>query len=82
MITHTVAERTKEIALRMIVGAAVPHVVWMVMADVMRFVSIGLLIGVGLALAASRLLQSALFGVTPTDLLTYALCRRCSWSSP
>jgi predicted permease len=62
--------RTREIAIRMAVGAGGGSVLRVVLGDALRKALIALLIGVPAALAASRLLRAMLFEITPHDPLT------------
>jgi predicted lysophospholipase L1 biosynthesis ABC-type transport system permease subunit len=66
-MSYTVARRTGEIGIRMALGAQRGTVVWMVLRDVLILVVLGLAISLPAALAASRLLESLLFGVKPGD---------------
>lgn len=56
----------------MALGARAPDVIRMVMTEGMQPVLLGVVLGVGGAYAASRLLTSYVHGVTPTDPLTFA----------
>ena len=66
-MSYTVARRRGEIGIRMALGAQRGTVVWMVLRDVLILVVLGLAISLPAALAASRLLESLLFGVKPGD---------------
>ena len=68
-----VARRTREIGIRMALGAVSGNVLWLVMREVLLLVSAGVLIGLPAALAVTRLLASQLYGVTPNDPATIAL---------
>jgi putative ABC transport system permease protein len=72
VIAWTVAERTREIGVRMALGARAGGISRLVLSQTGRLVGIG--IGLGLLAAAwsTRLIESRLFGVTAVDLLTYA----------
>jgi putative ABC transport system permease protein len=72
VIAHSVSQRTKEIGVRMAVGAARRDIARMVMREGMRPVAIGLVVGVLAAAATNRILQSQLVGVSPYDPLTLA----------
>jgi len=67
LMSYSVARRTKEIAIRMALGAERRGVLQSVMRDALLLVGIGVAIGLGLALATTRFLQSFLFGLSPTD---------------
>ena len=73
VMAYTVAQRTREVGIRMALGAASGHVIWMVMREVLLLVTIGVVAGVSSALALTRVVQSQLFGLTPHDPLTLAL---------
>jgi predicted permease len=73
VMAFMVARRTREIGIRMALGADSGSVVWMVMREVLALAAIGVAIGLGAAWAATRLIQTQLFGIQPTDLLTMAL---------
>jgi predicted permease len=66
-MTYAVARRTSEIGIRMALGARRGVVVWMVLREVCVLAATGLAISVPTALAASRLVESFLFGMKPTD---------------
>ena len=70
VIAHSVSQRTKEIGVRMAIGAATRDIARMIVREGMRPVAIGLIVGLGAAAGANRLLQSQLVGVTPYDPLT------------
>lgn len=72
VISYSVAQRTQEIGIRMALGAARGRVFAMVLLQGARLAAIGLAIGLLAALAATRLLVSFLYGVKPTDPLTFA----------
>jgi putative ABC transport system permease protein len=73
LISYAVAQRTREIGIRMALGAARADVVRMVVWTGMKPVLAGVSIGIGSALALSRTLSSLLFQVKPEDPVTYAL---------
>jgi putative ABC transport system permease protein len=72
VISYSVARRTKEFGLRMVLGAQTGDVLGMVMKQSAAIISIGVGLGLVLALFFTRLMASLLFGVTPTDLATFA----------
>jgi ABC-type antimicrobial peptide transport system permease subunit len=73
VMSYAVARRTNEIGIRMALGARSADVARMVMRDTMNLAVIGVVIGLGGALGATRFIKSMLFGVTATDPLTIAL---------
>ena len=68
-----VVQRTREIGIRMALGAQAHNVLLLVMTQGMKLVLIGLLIGIPASLAVTRLLSSMLVGLTTTDALTIAV---------
>jgi len=72
VVSWSVARRRNEIGIRMALGAGRAAVRRMVVTEGMRPVLAGLVAGVGLALAAGRVMASMLFGVTPHDPLVIA----------
>ena len=73
MVAYTVAQRTREIAVRMAVGAQVRDVIHSVLDRGLRAVVIGLVIGMAGAMALAQVMTVVLYGVSPADPLTYAL---------
>jgi putative ABC transport system permease protein len=67
VVGYRVAQRMKEIAVRLALGAPPGHVAAAVLSDTMTCVSFGLAAGVALALAAASSIRSHLFGVEPHD---------------
>ena len=72
LLAYSVARRTPEIGLRMALGAARGRVQWMVLRESLVLSAIGLLVGVPLALAGTRVLAALLFGLAPGDAVTLA----------
>jgi macrolide transport system ATP-binding/permease protein len=66
-MAYAVARRTREIGLRIALGADRKTVVWMVLRDVCVLTAIGLAMGVPAALGTSRLIESFLFGMKSND---------------
>jgi predicted permease len=73
VMAHAVTRRTREIGVRMALGAQTGDVLWLVLGETLLLVSIGIAIGLPAALAATRLAKSLLFGLTPNDPLTITL---------
>jgi len=67
LMSYAVARRTNEIGVRMALGAGRANVLWLVLREIMILASIGLAVGVPLALAGSRLVASMLYGLSPWD---------------
>jgi predicted permease len=72
IVAYTVTRRTPELGLRMALGASARHVLWLVGRGSVLVVAVGLVIGVSIAVASSRLLSNLLFGVPPDDPRIYA----------
>jgi ABC-type antimicrobial peptide transport system permease subunit len=72
VMSYAVTRRTIEIGVRMALGARGADVVRMVMKETMMLVTIGMAVGLGAALATTRLISSLLFGLTPNDPATIA----------
>ena len=72
VIAYTTRQRTHEIAIRIALGAERVAVFWLVLGQGLLLTLTGLSAGVAVSLALTRYLKSVLFGVTATDLLTYA----------
>ena len=68
---YTVAQRTQEIGLRIALGAQMRDVLSLMLRKAMSLVLVGAIIGLAGAYAATRVMSNLLFGVTPTDLVTF-----------
>jgi ABC-type antimicrobial peptide transport system permease subunit len=73
VIAWTVTERTREIGIRVALGARIESVVRLVMKRVALLVVPGIALGLAGAGMIARLLRNQLFGVTPLDAATYLL---------
>ncbi|MCY1022530.1 ABC transporter permease [Pyxidicoccus sp. MSG2] len=71
VVTHAVTQRTRELGIRMALGADRQQVVGLVLNQYLRLTGAGLVLGVGLAFVATRMLGSLLYGVERADPLTY-----------
>jgi putative ABC transport system permease protein len=71
VLAYHVAQRRREIGIRMALGAVPAGVARMVVGEAMRVLLLGLVLGLLGAIALSRLLGSLLFNIAPTDPLTY-----------
>jgi predicted lysophospholipase L1 biosynthesis ABC-type transport system permease subunit len=72
VVRYSVEESTRELGVRLALGARRSQVLAFVLARSLRLQLVGLLAGIGLAWIAARALSSALHGVTPADPVTYA----------
>ena len=73
VMAYTVARRTREIGIRMALGAFQGDVIWMVMREVLVLVSIGLAAGLAGAFVLAKLVQNQLYGITGHDPVTVIL---------
>jgi predicted permease len=71
--SYATARRTQEIGIRMALGARRTDVLWLVMRETLLMTGIGIVIGLGAALAATRLVMSLLFDLSPADPVTITL---------
>jgi macrolide transport system ATP-binding/permease protein len=72
VIAFSVARRTREIGVRMAIGADAQNVLRMVMRQGLTLAAIGAAVGLGLAAMAARFLSGALYGVTSFDLFAWS----------
>src|SRR5262249_9356670 len=73
VVAYAVAQRRRELGVRVALGAAPGPGGRLVLRDGIRVAGVGLALGIPAAFAASRMLRSQLFGVTPRDAASYAL---------
>ena len=72
LISQMVAERSREIGIRMAVGADAGRVLRLVVRQAATVAAVGVIVGLGAAVATGRLVESELFGVSSRDPLVYA----------
>ena len=72
VISYSVAQRTREIGVRLALGAKRSDVLWLVIKQGMALAAVGVAIGLAASLALTRLMQGLLYGLSATDLLTFA----------
>ena len=73
VISYTVGQRTREIGIRMTLGATRGVIARLVVGDGLRLVVVGIALGLAGATAATRLIQSMLYGVSRFDAISFAL---------
>ena len=73
VMSYSVVQRTPEIGVRLALGAQMESVRWMIMRESLLLLAIGVAIGLPLTMAGTRGIQSQLFGISPTDPLTFAI---------
>jgi putative ABC transport system permease protein len=71
VMSYTVSQRTSEIGIRMALGAGRGNILRMICNQGLRLTGLGLVLGLALALAVTRLMSKVLFGVSPTDPPTF-----------
>src|SRR5262249_60824391 len=73
LMAYAVAQRRREIGVRMALGAGRGDVLRLVLARALRIVAAGLIVGLAGAAGVTRVLQTFLFGVTPTDPIAFTI---------
>jgi predicted permease len=73
VMAYAVSRRTREIGIRMAIGASQAQVLASVARRATTLIGTGLVLGLGMALAAGRVLERILYGVKPSDPLTFAI---------
>jgi len=71
VMAYSVSQRQAEIGLRMALGAEIGNVRWMVVGQGLRLLGMGVALGLLASYGLSRLLQNIVFGISPTDPLTF-----------
>jgi putative ABC transport system permease protein len=71
VMSYSVAQRTREIGIRIALGAQRSDVLKMTVGEGLRLVSTGVVIGLGTALILTRVMSSLLFGVSTNDPITF-----------
>jgi putative ABC transport system permease protein len=72
VISYSVAQRTREIGIRMALGASQRQVLQMVVGGGAKLAALGIVIGAAGALGLTQFIRSFLYGVSPSDPLTFA----------
>jgi putative ABC transport system permease protein len=73
IVSYSVTQRTHEIGIRMALGARAGNVLSLIMRNGLTLVLAGITIGIAGALVLTRFLTTLLFGVTPTDGVTFVV---------
>jgi predicted permease len=73
VIAYSVTQRTREIGIRMAIGAQRGDVIGLIVCEGMRMAAVGIAVGLIASLAATRVLNSLLYGVTARDPITFAM---------
>lgn len=71
VISYAVSQRTREIGIRMALGAKKSELVWMFVRSALVLTGVGTAIGLGAAAALMRLMRTLLFGISPLDPITF-----------
>jgi len=71
LVSYAVTQRAPELAVRIALGASPGRAVWHVLGATLKMSAAGVMAGVALALALGRVMQAVLFGITPSDPVTY-----------
>ena len=79
VLAYNVARRTREIGIRMALGAGAPHVRRLVVREVAFMLAIGTAAGIAAAAAAGKFVQSFLFGMKPLDGAVYGVAAVLLW---
>src|SRR6185295_2437688 len=73
IVSYSVTQRTHEIGIRMALGARTGNVLSLIMKNGLTLVLTGIALGIAGALALTPFLTTLLFGVTPTDSVTFVV---------
>ena len=77
VMSYVVAQRTHEIGIRIALGASLGNILGLVIKNSLLLTTTGIVLGAAAAFGLTRLMKSLLFGVVPTDLLTFAVVCSC-----
>jgi putative ABC transport system permease protein len=70
LMSYAVTRRTREIGIRVAIGAQRQNVLWLVLRETLALALLGIAAGIPSSLAATRLIAGMLFGLSPSDLPT------------
>jgi putative ABC transport system permease protein len=71
VVSYSVARRTREIGVRVALGAGSANIIWLVLSRVLAVIGAGLVVGIAGALALTRFLSSLVYEVSVTDRTTF-----------
>jgi predicted permease len=71
VVAYSVSQRAREIGIRVALGASRSNIVRLVMGRGIRYVAVGLVLGIAMAIGVTRLLSTMLFGLAATDAVTF-----------
>ena len=77
VMSYVVSQRTHEIGIRMALGARTGNVLRLIVGNALWLVALGIVVGAAGAFGLTRLMKSLLFGVVPTDVLTFFVVSLC-----
>jgi macrolide transport system ATP-binding/permease protein len=72
LMAYSVSQRTREIGVRMAIGAARGCILRMILGEGTALAAVGIIFGIGGALGAAKLVASQLYGISPNDVASYA----------
>jgi ABC-type antimicrobial peptide transport system permease subunit len=72
VISYSVSQRTREIGIRLALGARKHELRWMFVRSALALTGVGIVIGLGAAAALAQVMRTLLFGVNPIDPLSFA----------
>jgi len=72
-VSYSVESRAQELGIRLALGASKHRVLSLVMGECVRLTGLGIVLGTGVALFASHAMARFLYGVTPTDAVTFVM---------
>ncbi len=73
VISYAVSQRTREIGIRLALGAQKSELRWMFVRSALALTGVGIVMGLGAAALVAQLMRALLFGISPLDPLSFAL---------